>query len=314
MLELRKDYILDRWVIIASVRGKRPYDFKQKRKIIKPKICFFCPGKESLTPPEIGRIEKDGKWIIRWFPNKFPFVEQKGSPQLNKMNKYFTSAASYGKHEVVVDTREHNKQLWDKSTKHIKLLLEVIKERIDVLKRLKDIKYVVVFKNHGEKAGTSIFHSHMQIAAISTFPPHLIEEISALKKHKSCPYCGIIKAESKGKRKCFENKTMAAFTPYASRFNYEIWIYPKRHIKSLNGLKNCEMDDLADLLQKSLLKLKEVNLAYNLVMHHSPKNQNIHFHIKIEPRKATWAGFELSSGIIINSVVPEEAAEFYRNK
>lgn len=313
MLELRKDYILNKWVIVASVRSKRPKEFKQEIVAKEPKLCVFCSGNEGSTPKEIGRIEKNGKWILRWFPNKFPFVEQKGSVTIKTKNKFFTYSSGYGKHEVIADTNKHNLQLWDMSKEHIKLLFEIIKKRIAELEKLKNIKYILVFKNHGEKAGTSIIHSHVQLAAISNIPPAIREEISAIKKYKKCPYCNIIKIERKSKRKCFENKTFLAFTPYASRFNYEIWIFPKKHVKTLNELKNNEMGDLAEILQKVLVKLKKLNLSYNLYLHYSPSKENLHFHIEVTPRIAVWAGFEFSSGITINSVMPELAAEFYRS-
>ncbi len=312
MLELRKDYILDRWVIAASVRAKRPKEYKQKITAKEPKICVFCPGNENLTPPEIGRIEKNGKWLLRWFPNKFPFVEQKGSAKI-KTKGFFTSSSAYGKHEVIADTNKQNVQLWDTKKEQIKLLLEVINQRITALEKLKGIKYVSVFKNHGEKAGTSILHSHVQITAISNIPPAVKEKLAAIKKHKKCPYCQITKIESKGKRKCFENKTFVAFAPYASRFNYEVWLFPKKHIKNLSELKDNEMADLASILNKVLKKLRELNLSYNLIFHYSPKKENLHFHIEVAPRIATWAGFEFSTGITINSVMPEDAAKFYRN-
>jgi UDPglucose--hexose-1-phosphate uridylyltransferase len=311
MLQLRKDYILDRWVIAASVRGKRPKEYKEENKPREVKLCVFCPGNEHLTPPEIGRTEKNGRWILRWFPNKFPFVEQKGSPKI-KAKKFFASSSGYGKHEVIADTNSHNKQLWDMDKSHVKQLLGVINQRIIWLSKLKGIKYVLVFKNHGEKAGTSIIHSHVQIAAISQIPSEVRAEITASKSYKKCPYCDIIKIEAKSKRKCFENKTFLAFAPFASRFNYEVWIFPKRHLKALNDLKENEMNDLAEILMKVLRKLKELNLSYNFFLHYSPKNDQLHFHIEVTPRIATWAGFEFASGITINSVMPEFAAKFYK--
>ena len=63
MGELRKDYILDRWVIISPKRGKRPHEFKQEQAEVHSSKDFFAPGNEEMTPNEIGRIEKDGKWV-----------------------------------------------------------------------------------------------------------------------------------------------------------------------------------------------------------------------------------------------------------
>ena len=88
-------------------------------------------------------------------------------------NKFFTSSSGYGKHEVITDTNSHKIQLWDTSKEHIKLLLDVISQRINALQKLKGISYVLAFKNHGKKAGTSIIHSHVQIAAVSVMPPRI---------------------------------------------------------------------------------------------------------------------------------------------
>jgi hypothetical protein len=36
--------------------------------------------------------------------------------------------------------------------------------------------------------------------------------------------------------------------------------------------------------------------------------------MKIQPRESVWAGVELGSGLVINSIAPEDAAKFYREK
>ena len=84
-------------------------------------------------------------------------------------------------------------------------------------------------------------------------------------------------------------------------------------MKNLNELKDNEMSDLAETLQKVLLKLRELNASYNLYFHYSPQKENLHFHIEVTPRIAIWAGFEFSSDISINSIMPEIAAGFYRS-
>ncbi|HZX44577.1 MAG TPA: DUF4931 domain-containing protein, partial [Candidatus Nanoarchaeia archaeon] len=216
-------------------------------------------------------------------------------------------------HEVIVDTNSHDKQLWDKDKNHISELLKVIAKRITEMEKVKCIKYVLAFKNHGEKAGTSILHSHVQLASVAMIPTEIKTKIAAVNEHKRCPYCEIIKIESKSKRKCFENKDFVAFAPYASRFNYEIWFFPKRHVTRMENLKESEISSLAELIHKTLTKLKSINASYNLFIQYSPGKEDLHFHIEITPRIATWAGFEFSSGIVINSVSPESAAGFYRS-
>ena len=82
----------------------------------------------------------------------------------------------------------------------------------------------------------------------------------------------------------------------------------------MEELEEAELEDLALALKKILIKLKEINTSYNFFIHYSPAKENLHFHIEVTPRLATWGGFELSTNAIINSVLPEDAAGFYRGK
>lgn len=308
---IRKDYILDRWVYYATERKKRKHEIKSIEIKDNGKGCFFCPSNEHLTPPEIGRIEYKGSWKIRWFLNKFPAVEKKGNAKL-KSKKFFSESPSYGVHEVIVETQHHKSQLADLPVQQIRELLEVYKFRIKELSKLKGIKYVEIFKNHGKDAGTSLIHSHTQVIALPQTPSLVMEEAEAAKKYRKCPYCEIIRNEAKSKRKIFETKNVVAFAPFASRFNYEAWIFVKAHKKTMEELEEEEYQDLASALKKILVKLKKINASYNFYLHYSPKKENLHFHIEVTPRIATWGGFELSTNAIINSVLPEDAARFYR--
>jgi len=308
MPELRKDYILDSWVIIATERAKRPSDFKVEKQEIKEKICYFCPGNEKYTTNETYKIEKDGKWYIRSFQNKFPAVKNQGDFNIKTHNEFYTFADAYGYHEVVVETPDHKKQLWDLTTEDLKLLFNLYNQRINSLSILPGVNYVQIFKNHGHDAGSSITHSHSQIIAYNEVSKRVQDEIEASKKHNNCPYCDIIKKEKDSFRRCFENNNFIAFTPYASRFPFEIWVFPKQHIRTL---KECNLDDLSLIMLQILKQLKKLNAPYNFMLHYSPMNENLHFHIEILPRLSSWAGFEFS-GTVINSMSPEEAAKFYR--
>lgn len=313
MSELRKDYLLDRWVIISEKREQRPKQFKKLEIVKDQKTCYFCPGNEDLTPKEIGRVEEKGAWKIRWFPNKFPAVlpakalKKQKTPFFEKMN-------AFGYHEVIAETPNHNKQLWDLSKEDIAQLLKVYSLRIKHLSKKKNAEYVLIFKNHGREGGTSLIHSHTQLMTYPKIPELVKDKIKAVKKHRSCPYCSIIKKERKSKRFIFENKSFIAFCPFASRYNYEAWIFPKAHLKNITELNNSQFLDLADTLQKILKKLKNLGCSFNYHLHYSPKKENLHFHIEITPRIATWGGFEIQTNAVINSVSPEQAARFYRSR
>ncbi len=314
-MELRKDYILDRYVIVSSSRGKRPFEFKREKEHKEEgKTCFFCPGNENLTPPEIGRIGTKKEWKIRWFPNKFPAVDKKGNPNLKTKKEFFTSASAYGHHEVIVETDDHKKQLADLTVSQIKKVLNTYIDRIKNLSREKNIKYVCIFKNHGRNAGTSLVHSHSQLIAYNKLPESIKKKIKSVKKYKKCPYCKIIKLEKKSERKCFENSSFVSFAPYASRFHFENWIFPKKHLTNLTHMSEKQLEDLAKILKKILSKLKKLNASYNMELFYAPKGKDLHFHIEISPRISIIGGFEILSDDVINSLAPEEAAKFYRGE
>jgi UDPglucose--hexose-1-phosphate uridylyltransferase len=312
MGELRKDYILDRWVVYSVGRGARPHEFQESHVIVPEKTCFFCPGNEELTPAEIGRVGTKDKWQIRWFSNKFPALEPKEPAEPRTDNKFYTFANNYGYHEIITETPEHSKQLSELSVKEIKDVLEVYRSRIEELSKKPNIKYVNVIKNHGYHAGTSLVHSHSQVFATAVVPPAVREKISAVRKFVSCPYCAVVEAEKNSERKCFENSDWLAFCPYASRYNYEIWVFPKKHIRNLGEVK--DLMPLAEIMQKVLSRLGKSNISYNYYVTYSPSGEDLHFHIEIMPQIAIYGGFERGSGAIINSVLPECAAEFYRGE
>jgi len=311
MDELRKDYVLDRWVIIATGRGKRPHQFAAKKEKQEVEVCYFCPGNEHMTPPEITRVEENGNWVIRVFPNKFPAVIQEGNPIIKTDNKYYTFSSAYGNHEVLVESANHDEQFADLSIKRIKQLLHMYNSRILELSKVNGINYVLVFKNQGKEAGTSIVHTHTQIISSSKIPDLVEKEIEANKD--GCKYCQIIESEKNSDRRVLEN-SFVSFTPYASRFPFEVWVFPKRHVTCLDDLNDLELEDLANQLKNILTKLKELNAPFNFYLHYAPQGKDLHFHIEIIPRLAVWAGFEYGSDITINTMAPEEAAKFYRGE
>lgn len=315
MLELRKDYITDDYAIISSERSKRPDDFKEKNAFEKPKVDFFGPGNEAMTPPEIGRWPPDAEgsdWVIRWFPNKFVAVKPEGNPEIKTDNEFFTFSSAYGYHEVIVETPDIDQQLADLSIDHIKQLLKIYSNRISELGKKPGIKYVCVFKNKGQGAATSIYHTHSQVIAYNKIPESIAKKENACQKFSYCPYEKIINIEKGSLRAVKENDTMVCFTPYASRFPMEVVIFPKQFLLNITEFNEEEYRDCAELLKYLLEKLKKINSSYNILLQYGLKKMR--FHITIAPRLSLWGGFELLSGTIINTISPEDAAKFYRGE
>ena len=318
MREFRKDYILNRWVLINTDRSKRPREYKKEPERPTKGICPFCPGNEHLTPPEIERIEKDGKWVMRVVSNKYAAVTLEGNWEIKQKNHFFTYSHAFGKHEVIIETPKHDEQLADFSVSKIKMLLELYIKRFNALEEDKRIKQVAIFKNEGQEAGCSLSHAHTQIIAYNRLANTIDEKLKAAtayeKKFGKCPYCEIIKVEKKSQRNAFENDSVLIYTPYASRFAFEVRVTPKRHVDHLTELDGNELLDLAKAIKFILVKLKKLNAPYNMYFRNAPEGKKLHFHVKINPRILSWGGFEYETGCVINTVSPEDAAKYYRSK
>ncbi|MFA6897612.1 MAG: galactose-1-phosphate uridylyltransferase [Patescibacteria group bacterium] len=312
MIELRKDYILDRWSYIALGRGKRPQETEAGTNSAANGVCYFCPGNENLTPPEIGRITQGEEWKVRWFVNKFPAVEPELQKEIGAENDFFVKGEGFGFHEVIAETPDHKRQLADLSREEICGVLKVYAQRMAELSQKDGVKYVQIFKNNGAEGGCSIAHSHSQIVAGNLVPRYVREKAEAVKKYAQCPYCEIIKEEEKGERFIFANENFLAFTSFAPRFNYEVMIFPKKHYRNITEIGEEEFGDLAEVFEKVLSKLAKIGAPYNFYLHVAPTGDDLHFHFEITPRINTWAGFELATESFVITVSPEEAAAFYR--
>jgi UDPglucose--hexose-1-phosphate uridylyltransferase len=184
------------------------------------------------------------------------------------------------------------------------------------LRKIKGIKYVIVFKNEGGKAGASIAHSHSQVIALPLIPPEIKKEYEDYGdyrvEHGSCPFCDAIKTEEGKSRVIWEDKNLFVLSPFASQFPYGAWFLPKRHFKSMDEITESEKASFAKALKIMLAKLDQIDVAYNYFFHNSVNGEDFHMHLKLEPRPNVWAGLELGTGVIINAVPPEDAAKFYQ--
>ncbi len=303
--EIRKSYLLNEYVIITPGRAARPRDVKEKTFIEKDPNCPFCP--ENIDKKNIlDRINKvnSRQWQVLSIKNIYPAVT-------------LDNKKAYGTQEVIIDTPDHTKELAHLSQKNIEKLLEMYAQRTRKLAQNKKLNYILCFKNQGAKAGASITHSHSQVFATSITPDDLTEEARLKQEYQienqSCPYCDIIKQEMQRDRKIYEDNYIAAFAPYASQYHYEAWIFPRRHLDNITQLNKKENKSLARILKKILEKLDSIDASYNFFLHNVISDPNQHFYIKIQPRESVWAGVELGSGLVINSIPPEEAAKFYRS-
>jgi len=316
MNEIRKDYLLDRWVILSPKRSKRPHSISQNLPI-KDEACIFCPGNEKMTPPAI--IQKpSSNWNVRVFENKFPAVIKK--KYVESLEKFFSSMQAYGKHYIMVDTPLHNLHPGNYSLEQWQTWFETVADIIYMEMADENIKYVSVFKNHGIEAGASQPHPHTQIISLPTVPSMIKQELEKAKEYfeftGGCAFCDILKVETRiKKRVVFENSKVSVICPYAPLQPYETWIFPKQHTASIHMTKKTR-DEVLLALKKVLKAYNSLNLPFNFMLHmlypSMDDGDKYHFHIEIFPRIERDAGFEFGTGMNITTVTPEDSAKFLR--
>lgn len=303
--EIRQDYIHDRVVIIAPGRKRRPHDFPQSTIVQQdrgPESCIFCPP-QLKNVKAVLTVGRGLQWKVKVIKNIFPIVNT-------------DNPRAYGYQEVVVDTPRHNVEFAALTVEHIATILDVFGKRFRSIANDPKIRYILAFKNHGGKAGASIAHAHSQIFASAFIPPHIVDKRKRAEEYQiqkgRCYYENLLVKEQRGARWIVDDDHFGAFCPFASSYNYEAWVVPWRHVDNLGSLKQAERVSLATILKNLLVRLSELGLSYNLFCHQLVNDKNEHFYFRISPRGDVWAGLELGSRLIVNTVAPEDAAKFYR--
>ena len=229
-----------------------------------------------------------------------------------------------GTHEVVIESPKHNTHLAIMEQKQVEEVFLAYRERYRVHSNDPRYELIILFKNHKREAGTSIVHPHSQIVATPITPMHIRHRIEEAMRffddNGECIYCKMIEKEKLAdERVILETDNFIVFIPFAATSPFETWVLPKKHASSFEEIHAVMTKELSYVMRQVLLKM-HISLkdpAYNFMLMSSPCHEKnveyYHWHIKIVPRVAKVAGFELGSGIFINTVIPESAAKYLRD-
>ena len=99
-----------------------------------------------MTPPQTLVLPEEGEWQVRVVPNLYPAVERQ---------------------EVVIHTREHVRSLADVRNEQLELVAEAWQRQ----RRAERSGYLHALVNEGREAGSSLPHSHSQLAWLPEQPP-----------------------------------------------------------------------------------------------------------------------------------------------
>jgi len=322
--ELRKDYFTDERVVIGPSVLTEPLGLRRKAKVAEKGVCELCPGGRGETFPAAYSLlkEKDkylrgaeaekgvgGEWRIRILEKKF------FSPvpsELKRRPEQYLVSPFEGRHYIAV-LREH-KAFSEVSVREWKELLIALTDFTKELYRSKGTIYVGIFIDSEEGANEFLPHPVAHILSLPFVLPRVVEEIKGARSKAmlgECAFCTILSHEKNGPRHVFSTEKFTAFSPWAPRHPYEVWIFPIKHSTHFSRMSNEEIEDLAKVLRILVGAMGKMlgEAPFNAILHDSPKKEEdaLHWHVELYPELVELTGLERGYEIYVNPVTPEEA-------
>lgn len=320
--EFRRDLVSGEWVLFATGRAKHlPLPEEDKQYSSKTSCPFEDLSKSSNVPVWFYPDPKN--WRIAVFKNKFPAVKQDINGQSHTRGPFEIHEA-VGTHDLFI-YKDHDKHLSDFSVDEIVEVIRAYKRRYkEILDTESQTRYILIFHNSGKEAGASIHHPHSQIISTPILPPDVSRSISGahrfFEEHKKNAYDVLLQWEMEsGNRIICQNDKFVALCPFASKYPYEVRIFTKNSQPYFEQLPDDFDNELAEVLLPALKKIKKAlnNPDFNLLIHTAPiEPSHAHdfycWHIEILPKTKIAGGFEIGTGVDINVVDPDEAADLFR--
>jgi UDPglucose--hexose-1-phosphate uridylyltransferase len=297
MSQLRHDPLSGRDVIVAAARAARPTTFAVADDLAgdgteSAGACPFCPGQESRTPPEVARVgggAPDGPgWEVRAFPNLYPIVDA---------------------HEVVVLSPDHRSfaDLDDDQATHV---VRVLRDRVHAHLSAGHV-YGVAIINHLKGAGASIAHPHAQVLALELVP-RAVEE--ALARFRTAGI-DLVTADVLDDHVVQSSDQVTTWCPPASSSQYLLRLAHEAAGECFDRADDPTIGAVALALRDALRRVRAAlgDVPYNVVVHTAPHDARpFHWYVEVTPRLSVIAGFEQATGILVNTVPPDQAAEVLR--
>jgi UDPglucose--hexose-1-phosphate uridylyltransferase len=309
-----------RWVVIAGERAQRPSDFLPRRLPVEDdplRPCPFCPG--SALEPVIESVGSDGNWDVRVVSNLYPAFSGKDPMVVTHLGPVFTQAPASGVHEVIILAPDHNVSWADIDAEHAAHIMFAIKQRMLEHSVQPGLRYSQAVVNCGREAGASIEHPHGQLLSMPFIPGEAANELAGFARFQgNCLLCAVIDAEFEEQhRVVYSDDRVMMLCPFWSGTPYEMLLIPISHDTHLYGADDDDLAATGRSVQMALASLRNRlgDVAYNLMFHSAPfrTTADFHWHVHVVPKISTRGGFEMGSGVLINVVPPERAADDLRS-
>lgn len=283
-----KNPITGKWVVSAPRRSHRPDGVQAAP------VCPFCPGNEANDEVyRLGGSEGDSNWVIRVISNKYPFMPY---------------------HEVIVHSPDHKKTFDTYSLQEIELILHTYRQRYNLYASRGQ---VYIFQNHGHAAGESIHHSHSQLVVVPhalpldiPLPDERIYHREQNDSFYSMFQMSFSNGASDNQPSKVETEHFMVYCPLISDWPDEVWISPKQQGTVFGEITNAQIKDFAFVLSR-LIQIFDLRhgkeFPFNYYIY-----PGMNWYLRIIPRMKVLGGFELGTGIMVNTQEPEKTMEFIK--
>ncbi len=330
---LRWDALAGEWVVIAAQR--------QDRTFLPPTDqCPLCPSRDG----RLTEIPAPGYDVVV-FENRFPSLRgaplppgaglpgpavpaDGGPPETAGV----PARPGTGRCEVVCFTSDHNASFGSLSPRRVRTVLEAWADRTAALGAMRGIEQVYCFENRGEEIGVTLHHPHGQIYGYPFVTPRTARMLGQARAHAAAGRGNLFDAlvageHATGTRVVSRNDYWTAFVPAASRWPFEVLLFPAQRVPSLPALAGPARAAFCDLYLDVLHRfdaLFGMPIPYIAAWHQAPPGDEfagqefgLHlqlFSIRRAPGKLKYlAGSESGMGVWIGDVMPEEAAQRLRD-
>ena len=325
MPDLRIDPLTGLRVIVAGERGSRPGAFLDvtPREPIDPEGDPFAAGHEDRTPPEVYALRDNGDWKVRVVPNLYPaLTEDGGDPGMDPLASgrgepdLFASRPATGAHEVVINAPDPVTSLAELDPDQVDTAMSVWRERMRAHERA---AYVHVIVNEGKEAGASLPHTHAQLYALPFVPAAVARERERFTAYSDRTQGrnlleDLVQEEVRRRERIVAiDDEAVAIAPFAARVPFHMMLAPRTPVARFSDdgpLGGRLLHQVLNRLRATLGTLPPLNMWVRT----APRDAaTFCWRIEIMPRLAQLAGLEIGTGVHLNVLAPEDAAQRLRD-
>ncbi len=272
----------------------------------------------------------DGKErTVRVIANHFALYRVEGAEDREGEGMY-DLMRGVGAHEIIIESEKHEDTLTTISPHHYALTLQAIQERIVDLRKDMRLRAFSAFREWPCGNRARPLHPHSQLIASAIIPLGIKNELDAAKEYynykERCLFCDMIRQElSDEKRLVTVTNEFISYCPFASRYPFEVHLFPRRHSHDFCDASKELLPSLAEMIRDIAIRLEKAIPDWPVLMtlHTTPVfdprkrylhtiHQDYHWHIEFLPMPPGFIDWYMRTGTFVEHTQPENAAEFLR--